>query len=44
MQSLHLCVRSVPFLQPLPEDVIMKMSDLVEEVRMKNKNAQSIAL
>lgn len=37
MQSLHLRVRSVPFLQPLPEDVIMKMSDLVEEVRMKNK-------
>lgn len=37
LQSLHLCVRSVPFLQPLPEDVIMKMSDLVEEVRMKNK-------
>lgn len=48
-QSLHLCVCSVPFLQPLPEDVIMKMSDLVEEVRMKNTkkkklNAQSIAL
>lgn len=33
--SLHLCVCSVPFLQSLPEDVIMKMSDLMEEVQMK---------
>uniref|UniRef100_A0A3B4WGH7 cGMP-dependent protein kinase 1-like n=1 Tax=Seriola lalandi dorsalis TaxID=1841481 RepID=A0A3B4WGH7_SERLL len=28
---LYLCVCSVPFLQSLPEDAIMKMSDLMEE-------------
>lgn len=33
--SLSLCVCSVPFLQSLPEDVIMKMSDLMEEVQIK---------
>lgn len=30
-----LCVCSVPFLQSLSEDVIVKMSDLMEEVQFK---------
>lgn len=33
--ALYLCVCSMPFLQSLPQDVIMKMSDLMEEVGIK---------
>lgn len=39
--SLYLCVCSVPFLQSLPEDVIMKMSDLMEEVHIKSLKSEA---